>query len=342
MAGPRIGVVLLNLGGPERLEDVEQYLFNIFNDPYILDFPWPLAWLRKPLARRIARKRAPESRENYRKIGGGSPLNRRTMEQAQALEAELKRRGHDARVTFAQRAWTPRAETAARQLREAGVERGVMLPLYPQFARATTKNAFEDFEEAWSRVGSPEVSWTRVRSFPDHPGYVEAVAADIRRTLGTLQGADPARVALYFSAHGLPLRQVAHPEETYPAEVRATVEAVLRALDWKGRHHLGYQSRVGPVKWLEPYPEQVIERMVAEGTTDAVVYPVAFVSDHSETLYELDMQYGDIARAKELRWHRVEALNERPAFIEALADLVEGAAGGEASSGLPLQRRKPG
>lgn len=320
-----LGVVLLNLGGPETLDDVEEYLRNIFSDPYILEFPWGLGWLRKPLARRIAKKRAPESRENYAKIGGGSPLNRYTTLQANALEAELVRRGHDARVVFAQRAWKPRANEVAAALVRAGIRRGVLLPLYPQFARATTRSAFEDFEDAWRATGADGVAWSRVRSYPAQPRYVEAIAADLRAAIDAVPAERRATTAIFFSAHGLPVRAAKHPDETYPAEVKATVDAVRAALGWDGRWHLGFQSRVGPVKWLEPYPEQVIERMVAEKTTDAIVYPVAFVSDHAETLFELDQQYGDIARAKGLVWRRVPALNDRPLFISALADLVEGA-----------------
>lgn len=320
-----IGVVLLNLGGPETLDDVEPYLRNLFEDPYVLELPWPLRWLRKPLARRIAARRAPASRENYRKIGGGSPINRYTTLQAEALEAELVRRGHRARVVFAQRAWKPRAGTAATELARFGIERGVMLPLYPQFARATTESAFEDFDDAWRTAGKPGVAWKKVRSYPTERRYIEAIAADIRAALEAIPAERRATTALFFSAHGLPLRAVRHPEETYPAEVQATVDAILGALSWTGRRHLGFQSRVGPMKWLEPFPETVIDTLVAERTTDAIVYPVAFVSDHSETLYELDMEYGEMARAKGLRWHRVPALNDRPLFVAALADLVEAA-----------------
>ena len=317
-----LGVVLLNLGGPEKLDDVEPYLRNLFEDPYVIELPWFLRWLRKPLARRIAKGRAPAAKENYRKIGGGSPINRFTTLQANALEAELVRRGLRAKVVFAQRAWTPRAETAAAALAEAGIERGVMLPLYPQYARATTKSAFEDFDEAWAAKGKPGVAWKRVRSYPTERRYIDAIAADIRAALDGVPAERRATTALFFSAHGLPVKAANNPEETYPAEVQQTVDAVLAALAWTGRRHLGFQSRVGPLKWLEPYTEAVIETMVEEKTTDAIVYPVAFVSDHSETLYELDMEYGDIARAKGLGWHRVPALNDRPLFIGALADLV--------------------
>jgi protoporphyrin/coproporphyrin ferrochelatase len=318
-----LGVVLLNLGAPETLDDVEPYLRNLFSDPYILEFPFGLRWLRTPLAKRIAKRRAPESRENYAKIGGGSPLNRYTTQQAAALEAELAKRGHSAKVVFAQRAWKPRAEVAAAALAQAGIKRGVMLPLYPQFARVTTQSAFEDFDEAWESAGARGVSWKKIRSYPAEKRYLEAVSADIRLTLEQVPAERRATTALFFSAHGLPLRAARHPQETYPAEVKATVNGVLAELGWTGRTHTGFQSRVGPVKWLEPFPEAVIDAMVAEKTTDAVVYPVAFVSDHSETLYELDMQYGDIARAKGLSWHRVPALNDRPLFNAALADLVE-------------------
>lgn len=323
MAG--LGVVLLNLGGPERLDDVEPYLRNLFEDPYILELPVGLGWLRRPLARRIARRRAPESRVSYAAIGGGSPLNRVTGAQAAALEAALRARGHDARVVFAQRAWRPRAAEAAAELAREGIRHGVLLPLYPQFARATTQSAFEDFEAAWRALGAQGVGWRRVRSYPTHARYVDAVAADLRASAGAIPAARAATTALFFSAHGLPVRAARHPQETYPAEVQATVDAVLARLAWAGPVHLGFQSRVGPVRWLEPSPEQVIARMAAAGTTDAIVYPVAFVSDHAETLFELDIQYGALARTRGIGWHRVPALNDRPAFIEALADLVEGA-----------------
>ena len=316
----KVGVVLLNLGGPDTLDDVEPYLAELFSDRYILPLPWPL---RGWLARTIARRRAPESRENYRKIGGGSPLTKRSREQAAALERELTSRGRSAFVTVAHRAWRPRAADAVEALRAAGVERGVILPLYPQFARATTRSGVEDFEDAWRRSRGPSVAWSTVRSYPDQPRYVEAIARDVEATLARVDAARRATTALYFSAHGLPLSQAKRADETYPAEIRRTVDAVIARLGWRGRTHLGFQSRVGPVKWLEPYPEQVIETMAKEGTTDAVVYPVAFVSDHSETLFELDLMYGDLARAKGLAWHRVPALNTNPTFIAALADLVE-------------------
>ncbi len=317
----RLGVVLLNLGGPKTLDDVEPYLEELFSDPLLLTLPRGLGWLRPMLARFIARRRAPESRENYRKIGGTSPIELHTRAQAEALQAELARRGHDARVTFAMRAWAPRADVAARIMKEAEVERGVLLPLYPQYARVTTLSAFLDFEQAWRKISDQRVRWGKVRSYPTHPGWIAAVVEDIKETLAKIEKKDSA--AIFFSAHGLPVSQARHPQETYEQEVNATVRAVLAHLGWKGRHHLGFQSRVGPMKWLGPDVEQVIETMVREGTKDAVVYPIAFTSDHSETLFELDILYGEKARAKGLGWHRVSALNAKPTFASALADLVE-------------------
>lgn len=322
----RVGVVLLNLGGPDSLDDVEGFLYGIFSDPLILEFPWYLSWVRNPLARYIARKRAPEASENYRKLGGKSPINEATAKQAAALQTELVRRGYsDAVVEFGQRASRPRTDVAAAKLKEAKIARGVILPLYPQYARPTTLSGLEDFERAWRDAGGEALGtrWKTVRSYPDHPAYVAAIAGAMRKEIEKIPAEKRATTALLFSAHGLPVKQARHPDESYEQEVRRTVAAVLKALDWKGRWHLGFQSRVGPLKWLEPATETVIDTMVAEGTTDAVVYPVAFVSDHSETLYELDMLYGDAARAKGLAWRRVLALNDDPAFIAALADLVE-------------------
>jgi len=317
----RLGVVLLNLGGPATLDDVEPYLHELFSDPLLLTLPRGVGWLRPLLARLISRRRAPESRENYRKIGGGSPILAHTRAQAEALEKELVRRGHDARVTIAMRAWHPRADVAAKEMVEAGVERGVLVPLYPQYARVTTLSAFLDFEAAWRRVSDERVRWGKVRSYPTHAGWIAAVTADVKEALAAVP--DREKAALFFSAHGLPVRQARHPQETYQQEVEATVRAVVAHLGWRGRWHLGYQSRVGPMKWLGPDVEEVIDTMAREGTTDAVVYPITFTSDHSETLYELDLLYGEKARAKGLRWHRVRALNGSPAFASALADLVE-------------------
>lgn len=317
---PTLGVVLLNLGGPANLDEVEPYLRELFSDPLLLTLPRGLGWLRPLLARWISKRRAPESRENFRKIGGGSPIVKHTRAQAEALQAELARRGHDARVTFAMRAWHPRASVAVKEMMDAEIDRGVLMPLYPQYARVTTLSAFLDWEDAWSSASDARVRWGKVRSYPTHSGYVAAVVADITEALANLP---KATTAIFFSAHGLPVRQARHPQETYEQEVNATVRAVLANLGWKGKSHLGFQSRVGPMKWLGPDVEEVIATMKREGTTDAVVYPITFTSDHSETLYELDLLYGQKARAAGLNWHRVAALNGKDSFARALADLVE-------------------
>jgi ferrochelatase len=321
----KFGVVLMNYGGPESLDEVRPYLENIFRDPLIIQLPWLVSPLQVPLAKFIAWRRAPYSIENFRAIGGKSPLNELTELQRAALEAELRRRGLDAVVVTAQRYWRPRADAAATALRAAGVTRGVLLPLYPQFARATTLSSGEDFLASWSAAGGKREDFTLVREYPEQPAMIAAIAAQMRETIAQLPPAELEKTGIIFSAHGLPQKMIDRGE-TYVESVKKSAAAVVRALDWNGHWDFAFQSRVGPVQWVKPYPLDTIQDFRLRELSHAVVYPITFVSDHSETLYELDLLWGPQAEAKGLRWHRVAALNDHPGFITALADLAAQAA----------------
>ena len=315
------GVVLLNYGGPESLDEVRPYLENIFRDPYIITLPRFLRPLRPLLAKCLAWRRTRYSRENFRAIGGKSPLNAFTERQRTAMEKNLRDGGIDASVVTAQRYWRPRADAAVAQLRAAGVTRVVLLPLYPQYAKATTLSSTEDFKAAWRAAGGMAEALVEIREYPEQPAMIAAIVEQMRAELAKIPHAELAATGLIFSAHGLPQSMI-DAGETYVESVKKSAQAVVRELGWSGHWDYAFQSRVGPVKWVRPYPLDTIADFVKLGIRHAVVYPVTFVSDHSETLYELDLLWGPQAERRGLKWHRVPALNDRPGFIAALAELV--------------------
>ncbi len=316
-----IGVVLMNYGGPESLDEVRPYLENIFRDPLIIPLPSWLRPLRPLIAKLIALRRAPYSRSNFEKIGGKSPINAFTELQRAALEKSLRDGGLNATVVVAQRYWRPRAELAVRQLQAAEVKRVVLLPLYPQYAKATTLSSGEDFKAAWRAVGGNEGALTEICEYPQQPEMIAAITAQMREMLATIPNDDLPATGLIFSAHGLPQSMI-DAGETYVESVKKSAEAVVAALGWSGSWDYAFQSRVGPVKWVRPYPIETIDDFVKRGLKHAVVYPITFVSDHSETLYELDQLWGPQAEQRGLQWHRVPALNDHPGFIAALATLI--------------------
>lgn len=315
-------VLLLQMGGPATLPDVRPFLVNLLSDPAILAMP---AFVRVPLARFIARRRAPRVQEQYRRIGGGSPIGPTTDAQARALEAALAAAGTPLPVRVAMRYVPPRADAALREFAEAGVRRIVLLPLYPQASRTTTGSSVSEAREQAARL-CPGAEVRVVEDWADHPGYVAALAASVRRGLDRVPGALRDRTRLLWSAHGLPQKYVERGDR-YPERVAATVAATTALLgDGVPPGSTCWQSRVGPVKWLEPSTDAAIRQAAAEGAKALVVVPVAFVSDHLETLYELDVEYRHVAREAGIEaFVRVPALNDDPALAAALADLVQGA-----------------
>ena len=313
-------VVLFNLGGPDSQEAVEPFLFNIFSDPDVIRLPFGMRWLQKPLARYISKKRGPESRGNYARIGGSSPLLANTTLQANKLEAAL---GDGYRVFIAMRYWKPSADDVVAKMMEMRadeeIEEIIYLPLYPQKSISTTDSSFNDFDRALAAVGwNPPTR--RITYWYDHPRYPELVADTIRAELAK---ADLADTLLLFSAHGIPVSYVTRDGDVYEQHIHATVESITKLLPDELEHMLCYQSRVGPVKWLEPDIEDTLPRL-AEGTKKTIlVYPISFVSEHVETLFELDLLYGEMAQGLGLDYRRLPTLGDRPAFIRLLADLVQ-------------------
>lgn len=312
----RIAIVLLNLGGPDSLAAVEGFLFNLFSDPDI--FKLPLARVtQRPFARLIARRRAPEAAHGYAAIGGASPLLANTERQARALQAALPAERY--KVFVCMRYWHPLTEEVVDTLKREGFSRVLLLPLYPQYSTTTTGSSFNEFARQCKRLQyAPAIR--RIERWHDRPRFIHAIAAAIERARAEFS--EPHDVTLLFSAHGLP-QKIVDAGDPYEREIQATYRAVCERLGWPDAT-LCYQSRVGPLKWLTPYTEDTIRQKAAAGAKQILVYPIAFVSDHIETLFELGMTYAELARSLGVREYRVvPALNDDPALIDTLRELVE-------------------
>lgn len=316
----RLGVLLLNLGGPEQLSDVRPFLFNLFSDPEIIRIP--IAALQKPLAWIISTSRAKKSQANYQKIGGGSPLRRITEEQARALETQLRAQGEDAKVYIGMRYWHPFTEEALAQIEQDGIEQLVILPLYPQFSISTSGSSFRLIEKIWSE--NPHLKppqYTVIADWYKEPGYLRAMTELIATQIDKCPNPDRAHV--FFSAHGVPVSYVEEAGDPYQAEIEECTELIMKTLGRQNDRSLAYQSKVGPIEWLKPYTEDAIVELAAKGVTELVVVPISFVSEHIETLEEIDIEYREIAEEAGIHtFNRVPALDTNPIFIQTLVDLV--------------------
>ncbi len=303
----KTGVALLQMGGPASTEEIRPFLENLFSDPAILSIP--VGFIRRMLARRIAKKRAPKVIPRYEAIGGASPILKETRKQAKALEERL---GLPVRV--AMRYSFPRAEDAANDLAALGATQVVALPLYPQYCRATSRSSLEDFR----RAADGRFSLLEIESYPKLPGFLRPMAEDIRKHLGTLDNP-----VVLFTAHGLPERAV-KKGDPYPEEVASTVKALESLLPAGTRTKLAFQSRLGPVKWMKPYLDETVESLGRAGEKELVVVPIAFVGEHIETLHELDIELRELAEASGVeRFERVPTVGVHPEFIDGLAELVQ-------------------
>jgi protoporphyrin/coproporphyrin ferrochelatase len=316
----RIGVLLLNLGGPDKLEDVRPFLYNLFADPEIIRLPSPL--LQAPLAWLISTLRASRSQENYKKIGGGSPLRRITEAQAEAMRDRLQAMGHEASIYVGMRYWHPFTEEAIAQIKRDKIEKLVVLPLYPQFSISTSGSSFRLLDRLWQNDPDlQQVEYTIVPSWYDFPGYLQAMAQLIGKRIDDTK--DPANAHVFFSAHGVPVSYVEEAGDPYQQEMEACTSAIMKTLNRPNQYTLAYQSRVGPVEWLQPYTDKAIEDLAEKGIEELVVVPISFVSEHIETLEEIDMEYREIAEEAGIKtFARVPAPDTDPTFIQALADLV--------------------
>ena len=317
----RVGVVLLNLGGPERIQDVGPFLYNLFADPEIIRLPIPQ--LQKPLAWLISTLRSGKSQEAYRSIGGGSPLRRITDQQARELQSLLRQREVNATTYVAMRYWHPFTESAVADIKADGIDQVVVLPLYPHFSISTSGSSFRELQRL--RQGDEhfaKLPLRAIRSWHDHPGYIKAMAQLIAKEIDAC--VDPGTAHVFFSAHGVPKSYVEEVGDPYQKEIERCAELIMEQLGRENPWTLAYQSRVGPVEWLQPYTEEALEELGAEGVKELVVVPISFVSEHIETLEEIDIEYREIAtEAGVSNFRRVPALDTDPTFIESLADLVQ-------------------
>lgn len=326
---PQNAVILLNLGGPDTLSAVEPFLVNLFSDPDIFRIPLGTV-VQKPLARVIARWRAPRVAEHYRKIGGGSPILAHTRMQAQRL-AEKLAPGLDAAVYIGMRYWPPFIREALDRAVQEGARRLILLPLYPQFSFTTTGSSLREVERLIEEKRLTSIERVTIRSYPDHPLYIQAVGERIAEALREFCDDELMQWGLIFSAHGVPVRFIADGDP-YLVETQRSVAAVLDHLRHRpeiapavsrARTVLSFQSKVGPLKWLEPTTVDAVKRLAEEGIENLLVVPISFVSDHVETLYELDIEVREIAhRCGIKKFVLARALNDSETFAEALKALV--------------------
>jgi ferrochelatase len=308
----KIAIILFNLGGPDSLDAVQPFLRNLFSDPAIITLP---AWLRLPLASFIARRRTPKARGIYEKIGGGSPIVGQTEAQARALEEALGTE-HEWRGYVCMRYWHPMTDAVVSSVKRFAPDRIVLLPLYPQFSTTTTASSFN----AWKKASNVQAPTVEIESYPTEPGFIRASIELVKQGLAEA-GDGPRRVL--FSAHGLP-EKIIKAGDPYQSQVEQTAAAIgqhLGGIEWS----VCYQSRVGPLKWIGPPTEAEIRRAGTD-KTGVVLYPLSFVSEHSETLVELDIDYRHLAeQAGVPKYVRVPTVGTHPQFIHGLANLIQAA-----------------
>ena len=325
---PRVGIVLFQLGGPDTLEAIEPFLYNLFCDPDIISFPFARIG-RKPLAKLISSTRARKVQHHYATIGGGSPIRRHTERQARALELELRTQGMDARCFVAMRYWHPFTKEAIEKLRAAGCDEVVLLPLYPQYSSTTTGSSLNE----WQRLFCDDIPVHRVDTFYQNPAYLDALIDRIDEALSRFPS--PEQAELVFSAHSVPI-SVIEKGDPYQAQIQHTVSLLMGRGGWSNRHRLCYQSKVGASRWLQPSLHQTLRQLSNEGVHDMCVVPVAFVSDHVETLGEIDHEARHEAHRLGIRQFEMSAgLNDSPKFIGALAQIVQQALS-DARSVVPI------
>ncbi|MGA8764039.1 MAG: ferrochelatase [Candidatus Sulfotelmatobacter sp.] len=318
----RVGVVLFQLGGPDTLEAIEPFLYNLFCDPDIIDFPFARIG-RKPLAKLISTTRARKVQHHYATIGGGSPIRRFTERQAGALEAELCSQGIDARCFVAMRYWHPFTSKAIEQLRAAECDEVVLLPLYPQYSSTTTGSSLNE----WHRHFHDDLPVHCVETFYKNTTYLDAVIEKVDEALERFL--QPHRAEIVFSAHSVPL-SVIEKGDPYRHQIEETVRLLMERGGWRNRHRLCYQSKVGASKWLQPSLHRTLHDLAAEHVREVCVVPVAFVSDHVETLGEIDHEAREEARRLGITQFEMSAgLNDSPRFIQALSLIVLEALGAE-------------
>lgn len=318
-----IGVVLLNSGGPDKLEAVEPFLYNLLKDPDIINFPLSFLF-RNLLAKIISSIRSGDVREKYEEIGGKSPISELTLQQAKLLEKKLNEKlKSEVKVYVAMRYWHPFTEEALSDIQKKNISEVILLPLYPQYSIATTGSSLNEWQRNLDKNG--ELSYLKtetIESYHDFEPYIEAVIERINEGLNRFSEEIREHVHLVFSAHGLPMKYVRRGD-SYAQQINETVKKVIEIGGFRQSTSVCYQSKVGPQKWLEPSTIKTIEELANKGERKMLVIPIAFVSDHLETLHELDIELREIALENKVEKFEVtKGLNESEKFIDALARLV--------------------
>ena len=331
MKNKTTGVILLNLGGPDSIQAVKPFLYNLFSDRQIIRLG--PSFMQQPLAWLISTTRSKKTEQYYKLIGGKSPILEITTAQAKALEELLNSPGdknrelsgpRSFRVYTGMRYWRPFIEDAVLQMQKDGIKKVIALSLYPQYSIATSGSSFSKFNEVASQYNMKTVS---IESWHDHPLYIEALVDVIKKGLESfnvsschiLHPSSFKDIHVLFSAHSLP-QKIIDQGDPYVDQTMGTIQEITKRLNIKW--HLSYQSKSGPVKWLEPSTEDKIQELAKEGVRNILMVPISFVSDHIETLYEIDILYKNLAGALGVQMKRTESLNTHPVFIEALKDIV--------------------
>ncbi|KAJ3067226.1 ferrochelatase hem15 [Quaeritorhiza haematococci] len=335
-------ILLMNMGGPHTLSEVEPFLHRLFSDRDLI----PLGPFQSKLATFISKRRTPKIQDQYAQIGGGSPIRYWTERQGEELVKILDRlcpesAPHKPYIAF--RYAPPLTEDTIERMKADGIKRAVALTLYPQYSCSTTGSSLNELRKKLKQL-DPEnsIAWSVVDRWPTHPGLVEAFARKIEAGLKQYDEKERGDVVLLFSAHSLPMT-VVNRGDPYPAEVAATVHAVMARLNYSNPYRLVWQSQVGPQPWLGPKTEASIEGYAKKGKKNLLVVPIAFVSDHVETLFEVDLEYGEVAKeAGVTGFKRAESLNDDPIFIEAMADLVKGHLKAGKATSVQMGLRCPG
>ncbi len=311
----KVAVILFNLGGPDKLDNVEPFLFNLFNDPAILNLP---SFIRYPLAKLISKKRAPIAKDIYKEIGGSSPILKLTQEQADSLEKSLNNneKSFNYKVFITMRCWHPRAAETVKMVKDFNPSEIVLLPLYPQYSAATSGSSILEWKEI-AKKNNLNIETSTICCYPEDDKFIKAHIELIMRKIKGISN-----FKLIFSAHGLPEKNI-KKGDPYQWQVERGVKKIIEGInDPSVDYILSYQSRVGPLKWIGPSTEDVIVENSRIGK-HLVIVPIAFVSEHSETLVELDIEYAKLAKKNGCKnYTRVEALGINENFIESLSDLI--------------------
>ncbi len=329
----RVGIVLFQLGGPDTLEAIEPFLYNLFCDPDIIDFPFARIG-RKPLAKLISTTRSRKVQHHYATMGGGSPIRPNTERQARALERALQREGIDAHCFVAMRYWHPFTGEAIAQLQAAGCDELVLLPLYPQYSSTTTGSSLNE----WNRLFRDDVPVHVVAPFYREATYLDALVEKVNEALSRFPA--PERAEIVFSAHSVPM-SVIERGDPYQHQIEETVRLLMAWGAWSNPHRLCYQSKVGASRWLQPSLHHTLKVLSAEQVREVCVVPIAFVSDHVETLGEIDHEARHEAHELGITQFEMTAgLNDSPKFIQALTEIVQQALTQEVFAEVPI--RTPG